>query len=115
MPQPTPLQQQIQLIVDAYTHPTLEKGPPGGEYTEYLYRSDAILVRDEYVARVRALGGMEVTGTEGVIQGVQLVRLGIPVLAALRRIEDEFGTGVAAPDHVVSITSCGGNSSRRSF
>jgi subtilisin family serine protease len=109
MPRPTPQQQQIQLIVDAYTNPAVVKGPPNGEFTEYLYRSDAILVRDDYVARVRALGGVDPAETEGVVQGVQLVKLRQSVVTALRRIEAEFGPGVAAPDHVVSITGdCGG-------
>jgi Subtilase family len=112
-------------------------GPPAEKEGPvwYLFRQDHVLVRDEYLTEVRQLlreagflpradesstGGEERRPGEQVVQGVRLLRLAPGrggTLAALdvirdgtrvngRRLEG-LGSGVAAPDHLISICSNG--------
>jgi hypothetical protein len=73
----------------------------------YLYQTDAILVRDEYVERIQEL--LHARGSrDNRINGLTVLSLSgarlIEALAALEEIDREFGVGVATPNHVLSIT-----------
>jgi subtilisin family serine protease len=73
----------------------------------YLYQTDAILVRDEYVARIQQfLDGGEPLNNR--INGLTVLSLSgarlVEALAALDEIDGQFGVGVATPNHVLSIT-----------
>jgi subtilisin family serine protease len=84
-------------------------GPKGWreEGAQFLLRAGHILVRDAYLDRVRGvLAGSEISRT--LIEGVTLLRVQEDTLAALARVRDAFGSGVAAPDHLVSICPTGG-------
>lgn len=73
----------------------------------YLYQTDAILVRDEYVARIQEFlqGG---TPLDNRINGLTVLSLSgarlVEALAALDGIDGQFGVGIATPNHVLSIT-----------
>jgi subtilisin family serine protease len=73
---------------------------------DYLYRSDALLVRDEDLDRVAAVVPGEVR--DSLVGGVTLFA---PTedepLGALNRIDDDLGRGVATPDHVVYVAPRG--------
>ncbi len=73
---------------------------------DYLYEEGCLLVRDQYLDRVReVVGGGEVA--DGLIDGVSLYSLdgaGLgKVTAALPAIDRSLGTGIAAPNHVLSV------------
>jgi subtilisin family serine protease len=69
---------------------------------QHMHRDGVILVRDADLARVAALVPGEVEAS--LINGVTLYRpRNLDTEAALTRIEDQFGVGVATPDHVVHI------------
>jgi hypothetical protein len=78
---------------------------------DYMYAEGQLLVREEYLDRVLAILGQPAgRGVEPVVRGVALVRLQpgangqIPtVLGALASIEAQLGTGVATPDHVITV------------
>jgi hypothetical protein len=129
MPIPAVAAAQRKLIVEAFnrretpvaTGPGREEEPP----VQFLYREGHLVVREEYVDRVRRLlpsRSTEPTDPDRtevnirprdfrpVIPGVVLLRLpGWQALEALGRVQDEFGSGVAAPDHLVSITGEAGH------
>ena len=69
----------------------------------YLYREQRILVRDEYVDQVLAfINGSAVE--RSLIHGVTLLSVPGETIAELNRVRGRFGSGVATPDHLVSIT-----------
>jgi len=81
---------------------------------DYLYQRDAILVRDQDLDRVRALllddvvldsliNGLTLLSFRGVLDDGE-ERRGIPVPEVLAVLDRLLGTGVATPNHVVSIT-----------
>jgi subtilase family protein len=119
---------QRRLIVDTLDRDgtTVASGPgKGGEPPiNYLYRRGHIIVREAYLDRVRTVlprrpegepreaEGREQEGPDvaSVIPGVVSYRLpGWDTIEALEQIRDSFGPGVAAPDHLVSITGEAGS------
>ncbi len=72
----------------------------------YLLREHAILVRDVYLDRVSARFVGSVVDNS-LIDGVTLLGVQEDTLDALALVGREFGAGVAAPDHVVSISGEG--------
>jgi subtilisin family serine protease len=71
---------------------------------EYLYREQRILVLDEYVDQVlRFLDGSRFD--RGLIHGVTLLSVQEEdATIAVQLVRDQFGAGVASPDHIVSIS-----------
>jgi hypothetical protein len=73
---------------------------------DFLHQQEAILVRDAYLDRLRAVvgGGQPV---DGLINGVTLYSLEDAeirgTIAALEAIDEQLGVGVASPNHVLSI------------
>jgi subtilisin family serine protease len=68
----------------------------------YMYRQQRMLVRDEYVEQV--LGLVDGSAVErSLIHGVTLVSVAEDATNALAQVRDRFGSGVATPDHLVSI------------
>src|SRR6266545_4821595 len=104
---PTKLEVQVDLIVKGLSSPGREVGvsPPDWRETNqvnYLYEREAILVRDEDVARVQELVGGE--PDDNLINGLTLLRLrGQHIPDVLRRVDDGLGVGVATPNHVLSV------------
>ena len=97
---------QANLLKQAFhdlEHPIAIGEAPEG----YLYQSDAILVRDEYVARIQEFleGGTPINNR---INGLTVLSLSgarlVEALVALDAIDGQFGVGVATPNHVLSIT-----------
>jgi hypothetical protein len=73
----------------------------------YLYQTDTILVRDEFVERIQEfLDARE--SRDNRINGLTVLSLlgarVVEALAALEEIDRQFGVGVATPNHVLSIT-----------
>jgi hypothetical protein len=102
------LEAQMRLVFDAMAEHGITLGVElaRGDL-DYLYEEGYLLVRDRYLPRVReVVGGGEVT--DGLIDGVSLYSLeGADlgkVTAALPAIDRRLGTGVAAPNHVFSVT-----------
>jgi subtilisin family serine protease len=88
-------------------YPTLDQGSD----IEYLYREGVILVRDEDVQRVRqVVGGPPAPAdqssddfvVDAMISGVTAVSVD-NTIAALDRIDNQLGVGVATPDHVFYV------------
>jgi len=109
----TNLEIQLDLIEAAFGNDF------GKEYFEdgtldYLYVRGVIMVRDAYVAEVTRLleeddepeeRGQEFVPTVGLLPGVSLFSVGernVPRL--LDKIDARLGEGVAAPDHIFSVT-----------
>jgi hypothetical protein len=129
MPIPAVAAAQRKLIVEAFNR--RETPVAAGQRREedpavpFLYREGHLVVREEYVDQVRRL--LPARSTEPgdpdrtevnirprdfrpVIPGIVLLRLpGWAALEALGRVRDEFGSGVAAPDHLFSITGDAGH------
>jgi hypothetical protein len=107
-PRPIPLtrqQAQVELVLRAFGDEA-RRGPR--EWPEvgaqYLYRADRILVRDAYVDQV--LQFLPDSGRDrGLIHGVTSLLVQQDALDAVTLVRDQFGFGVAAPDHLVSITA----------
>jgi subtilisin family serine protease len=102
------LEAQMRLVFDAMTERGIEIGMElcRGNL-DHLYEEGCLLVRDRYLARVReVIGGGEVA--DGLIDGVSLYSLDgaelNKVASALAAIDRALGTGVAAPNHVLSVT-----------
>ena len=75
---------------------------------QHLFRENHILVLDEYVDRVRQLEGLTGSRSENaLVRGVTLLRVPVSTLDALAIVRGGYGSGVAAPDHIVSITGGG--------
>jgi subtilisin family serine protease len=101
------IEAQLRLVFDAVTAHGVSIGAeltPGG--VGYLYEEGCILVRDQYLPRVHevVVGGAV---AEGLIGGVSLYSLDgadlNKVSDALPQIDRSLGTGVAAPNHVLSV------------
>jgi len=81
---------------------------------DYLYVRGVILVRDAYLAEVARLleeedepdeRGQEFVPAEGLLPGVSLFSVGArDVPRLLDKIDARLGAGVAAPDHIFSVT-----------
>jgi hypothetical protein len=72
----------------------------------FLYRESHLLIRDEYLSQ--ALGRLDgAVVIDPMVRGVSLVRVSGNAQAAIDQIRQDFGAGVAAPDHLVSITGEG--------
>jgi subtilisin family serine protease len=68
----------------------------------YLYREQRILVRDEYVDQVLAL--LQGSAVErSLIHGVTMLSVLSDTPTALTQVRNRYGSGVATPDHLVSI------------
>jgi subtilisin family serine protease len=80
------------------------------DYFEYLYRDHHILVRDADVARVtERFPGEPVRGKSN-LRGLTLLKLAeqersIDEVCAI--LDDEFGEGIATPDHIFYVCSTG--------
>ena len=97
-------QAQVDQIFRAFPN-DVGRGPAKWQEVgvQYLYRMQRILVRDEYVDQVlRYVDGADVD--RSLIRGASLLRVQEEALNAVERINARFGAGVAAPDHIVSIT-----------
>jgi subtilisin family serine protease len=114
---------QVDLIADAYQEDGIvvrgATGPDGD--LDFIYQDGVILVRDAYLRDVAAFlhqgegaraerpspAGV-VPGAEGVLPGVSLYSLAgsdFPeTLRALDAIDENFGVGVATPNHILSVT-----------
>jgi hypothetical protein len=123
--QPSKLDVQADLIVNAFRQQGKDIGVarfPDGSL-DFIYQRGVILVRNAYVDQVRAVLGEEGRTEESAaeegrpeegvthdrsIEGITLYSLAgarIPdTIDALEAIERELGPGIAAPNHVLSIT-----------
>jgi subtilisin family serine protease len=105
---PSPKQRvQIDQILRAFPN-DVGRGPAKWQQVgiQYLYRLQRILVRDEYLDLVlRNMDGYEVD--RSLIRGVTRLRVAEETLGAVERVRSLYGSGVAAPDHIVSITPPG--------
>ena len=109
----TKLEIQLDLIEAAFGKDFGKKLFDDGTL-DYLYVRGVILVRDAYVAEVARLleeddepeeRGQEFVPAVGLLPGVSLFSVGernVPRL--LDKIDARLGEGVAAPDHILSIT-----------
>jgi hypothetical protein len=107
IPQGSKQQAQVDQILRAFNE-DIGRGPKDwrDRGVQYLYRAQRMLVRDEYVDLVlRYLDGAEVD--RSLIRGVTRVRVPEEALNAIDRVLGRFGSGVAAPDYIVSITPPG--------
>jgi subtilisin family serine protease len=71
---------------------------------QFMYRVGRILVRDEYLDQVLRIDGVSVE--RSLIRGVTLMNVagfGGSALEAVAYVNGLYGSGVSAPDHVVSI------------
>ncbi len=97
---------QVDLIAAAFRakNDEIARFPADGPM-DFLYRRQFILVRDEYLDRVRNLVP-EGDQSDGLIDGVTLYSLAgqANVMDAVEQIDQALGVGVATPDHVMSIT-----------
>jgi subtilisin family serine protease len=97
---------QVDLIAAAFRakNDEIARSPADGEL-DFLYRREFILVRDEYLDRVRELVP-EGDQSDGLIDGVTLYSLAgqADVLESVEQIDQALGVGVATPDHIMSIT-----------
>jgi subtilisin family serine protease len=103
-PYPTRAEAQVDLILRAFGG-GVGRGPTDWRETgvQYLFREHHLLVVDEYVEQVRRLlDGAEVGNA--LIRGVTLLRVKEDTLTALARVREAFGSGVAAPDYVISVS-----------
>jgi subtilisin family serine protease len=109
----TKLEIQLDLISEAFGESFGKKLFDDGTL-DYLYVRGVILVRDAYLAEVARLleeedepdeRGQEFVAAEGLLPGVTLFSVGgrdVPRL--LDKIDARLGVGVAAPDHILSVT-----------
>lgn len=103
---------QAELIVAAFREAGIDIGvqyvrEDDDDGIDFLYQERVILVRDAYLDQVReVVGGGETL--EGFVDGVTLFSLAgaeiSGVIAALDAIDDRLGVGVAAPNHVLSVS-----------
>jgi subtilisin family serine protease len=99
------LQAQVDAILDQLEGAAAWPPDNAGEL-DYLYREGRILVRDADVARV--LGRVGGSVVDAVINGVSAIEPGDgDTQFALGAIDEEFGVGVATPDHVLYIAPAG--------
>jgi hypothetical protein len=120
-PGPDKLDVQTELIASAYRAKGIDVGVarlPDGSL-DFLYQRGAILVRNGYLARVAEIVGAgegrdesraeaERGGHDHSVEGITLyslagARIG-DTLEALGAIDRELGPGIAAPNHLFSIT-----------
>jgi len=81
---------------------------PAIDEHQHLFRQRHIVVLDDYLDRVLRLD--ELTGStveNSLVQGVTLLRVPVATRDALAIVRTAHGAGVAAPDHIVSITGEG--------
>jgi Subtilase family len=125
MPVPARMRDQTSLILNNL--PGAAAYPPSDQWDEvddvnYLYRADTILARQQDAGRVseaierilgqtgygdvaqrdRQIRSERVDSTRGVIR-FTLPPTGTPVPAILDRLDEEFGPGVATPDHILYV------------
>lgn len=103
------LDEQVKLVLEAFDDVATD--PPdwlataqdaGRSSLRFLYRTGVILVRDEYLDRVREVVPGEVV--DGLTRGVSLYRPAFQsTLDALATIDAKIGRDVATPDHMVSV------------
>jgi subtilisin family serine protease len=116
---------QVQYIIEAFGRVPARDGGPitigvarrrdRGDSIDYLYAEGRILVRDEYFEQVLALL-VPANRRDAVRNDPDLVRRLIPgvtrlaltdkslvVENVLRTVEQQFGLGVATPDHVLTV------------
>jgi subtilisin family serine protease len=109
----TKLEIQLDLIEEAFGESFGKKLFDDGTL-DYLYVRGVVLVRDAYLAEVARLleeedepdeRGQEFTAAEGLLPGVSLFSVGArDVPRLLDKIDARLGVGVAAPDHILSVT-----------
>src|SRR6516162_8784024 len=109
----TKLEIQLNLISEAFGE-SLGIQLFDDDTLDYLYVRGVILVRDAYLAEVARLleeedeeeeRGQEFVPVAGLLPGVSLFSVGgryVPRL--LDKIDARLGTGIATPDHILSIT-----------
>jgi subtilisin family serine protease len=100
-------QAQIDQVLRAFPN-DVGRGPANWKDigVQYLYRLQRILVRDEYVDQIlRNMDGYEVD--RSLVRGVTRLKVQQEALGAVDRVRGLYGSGVAAPDHIVSITPPG--------
>jgi subtilisin family serine protease len=96
---------QVEQVIRAFGGKGVGVGPDSWRETgiEYLYREQRILVRDQYQDQVLALlPGSAVE--RSLIEGVSLLTVPQDTLSAVAAVRNRYGSGVATPDHLVSIT-----------
>ena len=99
---------QVRLVIDACAAAGVSIGVRlNGDQVDFVYEEGALLVRDAYVDRVRAVvGGGDVT--DGLTGGVTHYSLAGARLAtvteALAAIDARIGAGAATPNHVLSVS-----------
>ena len=94
-------QAQVEMVLQAFGD-DVRRGPTD-DAPQYLYRADRILVRDEYVDQVLQFLP-DSRRDRGLIHGVTSLSVPMDALDAVNLVRVEFGFGVVAPDHLVSIT-----------
>ncbi len=99
---------QVRLVIDACAATGVSIGVRlNGDQVDFVYEEGALLVRDAYVDRVRAVvGGGDVT--DGLTGGVTHYSLAgarmATVTEALAAIDARIGAGAATPNHVLSVS-----------
>jgi Subtilase family len=101
-----------------YIRDTFREAPDGGKQihivtanglVDHLHAEGEILVREEYLPRVRQFLELpEDARVERVIEGVVLLHLDSPAAAiddAISRVDEEFGRGIATPNHVLTASA----------
>jgi hypothetical protein len=102
--QQTRQEAQIGLLMRTFG-PGATAGPRNSNETgvQFVYREGHLLVRDEFLDRVRGVL-QQADVVRSLVHGVSLVKVPLDTLSALARVKEAFGSGIAAPDHIVSIT-----------
>jgi len=102
----TGLGAHVKLILEAFENEGIGIGVAwrGHEDLDFMYQKGVILVRDAYLPLVPDVVGGGAVG-EGLIDGVTLYSIAeadtSDVIAALDKIDQELGAGVAAPNYVL--------------
>lgn len=99
---------QVRLVIDMYAEAGITIGVHmSGDEVDFVYEEGALLVRDSYVDRVRAVvgGGDVMDGLMGGVAHYSLAgaRMGT-VAEALAAVDGKLGAGAATPNHVLSVS-----------
>ncbi len=99
---------QVRLVIDACAAAGVSIGVRlNGDQVDFVYEEGALLVRDAYVDRVRAVvgGGDVIDGLTGGVTHYSLAGARLAtVTEALTAIDARIGAGAATPNHVLSVS-----------
>ncbi len=112
------IQHQVNHIVSAFTERSvgINVVPDGDDGVDYMHAEGRLLVRDEHAPAVHEIlnpgAPFSADQVRRVAPGISLVTGGgggrqPAVPAALDRIDEVLGTGIATPDHVLTVAPAG--------